>query len=108
MAGEEVSYWAKGSQTTVYAASTWAERRQGRICCSGSRWDMGLAVSSDTNQTHLPSPIDQKTLAAPLSGKGESRALCPVNAQRYVAGKQSRAGIRSQSASSAQEGKRGV
>src|SRR5215471_3322857 len=79
MVGEEIWDRAKGGKTTVYATSTWAERRQRRICSPGGRWDMGLALPGNPNQTHLSSSVDQEALASSLSGKGESRTLYPTD-----------------------------
>jgi hypothetical protein len=78
------------------------------FAAEASGWEMDLALSSDTNQAHLPSTVDQETLASSVSGKGEGRALHPADSERYVARKQSCPRIRSQPARSTQEGKRSV
>jgi RNA-directed DNA polymerase len=75
------------------------------FAAKAGRWDMGLALSSDPNQTHLSSTDDQEALAPSVSGKGESRAVCPTNDERYVAGKQRCSNVCSQSKGSSQKGK---
>jgi hypothetical protein len=41
MVGEEIWDRAKGGKTTVYATSTWTERRERRICSEGGQMGHG-------------------------------------------------------------------
>jgi Group II intron, maturase-specific domain len=51
------------------------------------RWDMGLALPCNPNQTHLSPTVDQEALAPSLFGKGESRTLRSTDHEGEVAGK---------------------
>jgi RNA-directed DNA polymerase len=49
------------------------------FAAKAGRWDMGLALPGNPNQTHLSSTVDQEALASSLSGKGESRTVYPTD-----------------------------
>src|SRR5258708_34492390 len=84
MVSEEIQNQPEAGETALYAPSKRAQRRSSRICSPRGGRELGVALSSNTNQTDRePTNLEEK-LAQPTPGKGTDRALLPTNSDNAM------------------------